>query len=71
MLVTKKEGFIEEASNPAETVDLCPKEPISPCQSGQELLRGSFRGTHVGLGGHVQNSTDSSNSHLEISHGVI
>lgn len=38
---------------------------------GQELLRGSFRGTHAGLGGHVQNSTVGSNSHLEISHGVI
>lgn len=51
MLVTKKDGFTEEASNPAKNVDSCPKEPISPCQSGGKASKGELQGYTCGVGG--------------------
>ena len=38
---------------------------------GQEILKGSFRGAQVGGGSYMQNSTGSSDSHLEIGHAVV
>ena len=42
----RKDSFAEEeeASNPGEKVDSCPKEPTIPCHQGQEFLKGNFRG---------------------------
>ena len=40
----RKDSFAEEASNPGEKVESCPKEPTIPCYQGQEFLKGNFRG---------------------------
>lgn len=54
VLGKRKDTFIEEASNPGEKVDSCPKEPIPPLLiRGWELLKGNIRGAQWNLQGYV------------------
>ena len=54
-----------------ERVNSCPKNDSPLTISGPELLKGSFRGAEVEGAVCVQNSTVSSDNHLEISHVVV
>ena len=56
---------------PGETVDSCPKTDSPQIVSGQELLKGGFKGVLAEGGGYMQNSTVGSDSHFEIGHVVV
>ena len=47
-----------------------PKNQLLTGNQGQEVLKGSFKDIQAKRGGYVQNSTASSKSNLEISHGL-
>ena len=57
----------KNGSNSGEKMDSRLKEPTPQCQSEQKLKGGA----HAGWGDHLQNSTVSSNSHLETGHAVV
>ena len=55
VLGKRKDTFTEEASNPGEKVDSCPKEPTPSCPPGGRVFKGKFQGcTSRGWGLNVE-----------------